>query len=210
MSLPTLLRKRRKEARPSELAAAALELFVEKGFAATRLEDIAARAGVSKGTLYLYFDSKDALFKAVIREGILPLMDEAESRVANYSGGSFDLLAAILRGCWDNLGGDPRLSGIPKLIVCESRNFPEVARFYYENVIQRGRAMIGSALERGMKSGEFRSVDVESCIDVALGPLFTLAIWQHSIVHCEIRRARDPEAIMRTHLEVLREGLMAR
>ncbi|MGE5387168.1 MAG: TetR/AcrR family transcriptional regulator [Betaproteobacteria bacterium] len=206
----TALRKRRKEARPSELAAAALELFVEKGFAATRLEDIAARAGVSKGTLYLYFDSKDALFKAVIREGIMPIMDEAESRVASYRGGSFELLVAILRGCWENLGGAARLSGIPKLIVSESRNFPEVARFYYENVIQRGRALIGNALERGMNSGEFRRLEVEPCIDVALGPLFSLAIWQHSIIHCEIRRKRDPEAILRTHLEVLREGLMAR
>ena len=81
-SVPESTRRRRKEARPQELTAAALALFTEKGFAATRLEDIAARAGVSKGTLYLYFDSKEALFEAVIRESIVPAMDEGEAMAA--------------------------------------------------------------------------------------------------------------------------------
>lgn len=91
-------RKRRKEARPSELTAAALELFVEKGFAATRLEDIAVRAGVSKGTLYLYFDSKEALFKAVIQEGLVPTLAEAESLAAGHAGSAFELLQALIEG----------------------------------------------------------------------------------------------------------------
>ncbi len=80
--------RRRKEARPAELTAAALELFVEKGFAATRLDEVAARAGVSKGTLYLYFESKEDLFKAVIREGLLPLLAEGEGLVASRPGSS--------------------------------------------------------------------------------------------------------------------------
>ena len=79
-------RQRRKEARPAELMAAALELFVEKGFAATRLDDVAARAGVSKGTLYLYFDSKEALFKAVIQEGIVPILEEGAGLVDSFAG----------------------------------------------------------------------------------------------------------------------------
>ena len=84
MLAPTTPRKRRKEARPTELTAAALALFVEKGFSATRLEDVASRAGVSKGTLYLYFDSKEALFKAVIQEGILPVVVENEATNPTY------------------------------------------------------------------------------------------------------------------------------
>lgn len=206
---PAPARKRRKEARPSELAAAALELFVENGFAATRLEDIAARAGVSKGTLYLYFENKEALFKAVIRESIVPLMDEAESRAANHSGGSFELLAGIVLGCWQNIGAT-RLSGIPRLIVCEARNFPEVARFYYENVIERGRGLVAGALERGIRSGEFRQVEVETCIDVAFGPLFSLLVCQHPVVPGQSVNRPAPEAVLQAHLEVLREGLMAR
>lgn len=91
-------RQRRKEARPAEVSAAALELFVEKGFAATRLDDIAARAGVSKGTLYLYFDNKEALFEAVIREGVLPLVDRDEAMVASHHGSAFELLRQILSG----------------------------------------------------------------------------------------------------------------
>src|SRR5512145_278407 len=89
-------RRRRKDARPAELTAAALDLFVEKGFAATRLDDVAARAGVSKGTLYLYFDSKEALFKAVVEDGIVPLFAAAEQQIADYQGGSADLLRHLL------------------------------------------------------------------------------------------------------------------
>ena len=95
--------ERRKGARPSELLAAALNLFVEKGFAATRLDDVAARAGVSKGTLYLYFDNKEALFKAVVQEGIVPVIDEGEALVRDYRGSAPELLRQIaprtLPGC---------------------------------------------------------------------------------------------------------------
>ena len=149
-------RRRRKEARPSELLAAALDLFVEKGFAATRLEDVAARASVSKGTLYLYYENKEALFKAVIREGIIPVIAEGEAIAAKHVGCSFELLDKLLDNWWSRIG-QTAYAGIPKLIVAEARNFPEVAAFYYENVISRGRALVGFALKRGMASGEFRT-----------------------------------------------------
>ena len=203
-----LLRKRRKEARPSELTAAALELFVEKGYAATRLEDVAARAGVSKGTLYLYFDSKEALFKAVIQEGILPAVAEGEAILARHTGGAFELLQALIEGWWAMIGQTP-YSGIPKLMVAESRNFPEVARFYYENVVQRGRALIGAVLERGMASGEFRRQDTNTCIDVIIAPVLMLIIWRHSLAYCLLVQP-DPKAYLSMHLDLLREGLAAK
>lgn len=199
-------RRRRKEARPTELTAAALELFVVKGFAATRLDEIAALAGVSKGTLYLYFDSKEALFEAVIREGILPIVDSAEALAAGHTGSSFDLLEAIIYGWWDRIG-TTRLSGIPKLLVAEAQNFPEVARFYYENVIRRGRALIADALCRGMKAGEFRQMDVETCIDVVIGPMMTLLVWRRAMAHC-LEKQPDERAILAAHLEILRRGLV--
>lgn len=104
MSAATLPRRRRKEARPSELTAAALALFVEKGFAATRLEEIAIRAGVSKGTLYLYFDSKEALFKAVIQEGIVPVVAEGEAIAASHDGSAAELLERLLENWWSRIG----------------------------------------------------------------------------------------------------------
>jgi AcrR family transcriptional regulator len=100
-------RKRRKEARPSELLAAALDLFVERGFAATRLEDVARRAGVSKGTLYLYYENKEALFKAVIQEGIVPVIAENEAIAAQHTGSSFDLMEILLANWWTRSAKPP-------------------------------------------------------------------------------------------------------
>lgn len=199
------LRKRRKEARPSELTAAALGLFVEKGFAATRLEEVALRAGVSKGTLYLYFDSKEALFKAVIQEGMLPVVAENEAIAANHAGSAFDLLERLLENWWSRIG-DTDFAGIPKLMVAEARNFPEVAQFYYENVIRRGRALVGIALERGMASGEFRSMEVETCIDVVIAPILMLLIWRFSMATCQSRQS-DPAQYLAIHKDLLRQGL---
>lgn len=198
-------RRRRKEARPSELTAAALELFVEKGFAATRLEDVAARAGVSKGTLYLYFDSKEALFKAVILEGIIPALAEGEAILARHAGSAFDLLQSLLNNWWAMIG-DTHLSGVAKLMISEARNFPEVAQFYYENVIKRGRALIGAALERGMASGEFRPMDINTCIDVVIAPVLMLNIWRHSMACCLGAQA-NPREYLNIHLDLLRQGL---
>ena len=203
-ALPTP-RKRRKEARPSELLEAALSLFVEKGFAATRLEDVAARAGVSKGTLYLYFENKDALFKAVIQEGIIPVIAENEAIAARHSGCSFDLLELLLENWWTKIG-QTAFAGIPKLMVAEARNFPELASFYYENVISRGRALVGSALRRGMESGEFRSMDVETTVDVVIAPILMLVIWRYSMSCCQGSES-DPQMYLRIHMDLLRQGL---
>jgi AcrR family transcriptional regulator len=203
-SLP-LPRKRRKEARPSELLAAALEQFVDKGFAATRLEDVAARAGVSKGTLYLYFENKEALFKAVIQEGIVPVIAENEAIMARYDGSSFALMELLLTNWWSKIG-QTDFAGIPKLIVSEARNFPEIAAFYYENVISRGRALVGAALHRGVLSGEFRPLDIETTIDVIIAPIMMLLIWRHSI-SCGPSTEGDPTLYLQTHMKLLRQGL---
>lgn len=205
MSATPTPRKRRKEARPSELLEAALCLFVEKGFAATRLEDVAARAGVSKGTLYLYYENKDALFKAVIQEGIIPVIAENEAIAAKHSGSSFDLLELLLENWWTKIG-QTAFAGIPKLMVAEARNFPELAAFYYENVISRGRALVGSALRRGMESGEFRVMDIENTVDVVIAPILMLLIWRYSMSCCQGSES-DPQMYLRIHMDLLRQGL---
>lgn len=183
VSATTPARRRRKEARPAELTAAALDVFVEKGYAATRLEDVAKRAGVSKGTLYLYFDSKEALFKAVVREGLLPALAEGEALVAGYKGDSERLLRELATGMWLLIGAQ-RIGGIPKLVFAEARNFPEIASFYHQEVILRGTALIRSVIERGIRRKEFRPVDIDAVVHLVMAPVLMRMIWRHSIDCC--------------------------
>jgi AcrR family transcriptional regulator len=199
--------RRRKQARPAELTAAALDLFVEKGYAATRLEDVAARAGVSKGTLYLYFDSKEALFKAVVREGLLPALAEGEALVAGYAGSSAQLLREVGTGMWQLIGAQ-RIGGIPKLIFAEAHNFPEIARFYHEEVILRGTALIRGVIERGVASGEFRPVDLDAVVYIVMSPILMRMIWRHSLDVCAAASVPD-QAYFNEYFELMLRGLCA-
>ena len=200
-------RQRRKEARPAELMAAALELFVEKGFAGTRLEDVAARAGVSKGTLCLYFDNKEALFKAVIQEGIVPLLVEGAGLVDSFQGSTADLLRTLIGEWWQRMGTS-HLAGVPKLMISEAGNFPELATYYNETVIVRGRDLMRRTLQRGIASGEFRAVDVETAIDVIFAPVLMMLIWRYSLGAC-CGIAHDPQAYLNTQLDMMLGGLIA-
>ena len=203
-SLVSEPRRRRKEARPGELTAAALDLFVEKGFAATRLDDVALRAGVSKGTLYLYFDSKEALFKAVVEEGIVPFLVAAEQKTAEHDGATIDLLRSLLFGWWEEIGAT-RLAGVTKLVISESHNFPEVAQYYHDKVIVRGSALLRKVLQRGIERGEFRTLDLETAIDVIYAPLMMLVVWRSSMRFCA--RDTDPATYLKTHFDLLVQGL---
>jgi len=198
--------QRRKQARPGELLSAALALFVERGFAATRLDDIASRAGVSKGTLYLYYESKEELFKEVISQGILPVLEQGEAMLAEHRGDARSLLKTMLTRWWE-LIGSTNLGGITKLMICESGNFPDVGRFYHDNVIVRGRGLIRRVLELGNATGEFRSTDIDSAIDVILAPLLMLTIWRFSLGPCSAAQ-QDAESYLITHVDLLLNGLL--
>jgi len=200
--------ERRKGARPSELLAAALNLFVEKGFAATRLDDVAARAGVSKGTLYLYFDNKEALFKAVVQEGIVPVIDEGEALVRDYRGSAPELLRQIARRWWESVGAT-HFAGVLKLMMCEAQNFPDVAQFHFEQVVQRGKRIFASAVELGIRQGEFRALPVDHCVRLLLAPLIMAAIWRYSLGVCETEEL-DAETYLDTYLDVAIAGLSVR
>jgi AcrR family transcriptional regulator len=198
--------ERRKDARPHELLAAALDLFVERGFASTRLEDVARRAGVSKGTLYLYFANKEELFKAVVRHTIVPELGLAEGTIAEFDGHSADLLREVVRGWWQRVGA-AKASGITKLVLAEAGNFPDIAKFYQEEVIARGTRMIASLLERAVARGEFRPVDVTVTTQVLIAPLLMLVTWKHSVGPCEQSRL-DPLAFLDAFLDMALHGLL--
>jgi AcrR family transcriptional regulator len=198
--------ERRKDARPQELLAAAIDLFVERGFASTRLEDVARRAGVSKGTLYLYFDNKEELFKAVVRDSIVPAVAEAELSIAEFEGHSADLLRSVVLSWWQRIGAT-KASGIIKLVTAEAGNFPELAQFYQDEVIARGTKMIASMLERAVARGEFRPVNVSQMTQVLIAPMLMLITWKHSVCPCE-RSELDPQAFLDTFLDVALHGLL--
>jgi len=196
---------RRKEARPAELITAALDLFVERGFAATRLEDVAARAGVSKGTLYLYFSSKEDLFKAVVRGGIVPAIERAEKRFEDHRGSAGELIRDLLKGWWFSVG-NTRLGGIPKLMIAESGNFPELAQFYYDEVISRGHRLVAAAVQSGIDRGEFLPVDVGYVMRLVIAPLWLLTVWRFSFDQCDSHKL-DPVTYLDTHVDLILHGL---
>ena len=200
-------RERRKEARPGELLTAALDLFVEKGFAATRAEEVARRAGVSKGTLFLYFSSKEELFKAVVRENISGRFTEWGEELAQYQGTSEDLLRYCMTSWWERIG-NTKASGITKLMMSEAGNFPELAAFYQAEVVRPGNALIRRILERGVERGEFRAVDPVYGVYSIVTPLMFLAMWTHSMGGCgDNNDALVPEAYIASQLNTILHGL---
>jgi AcrR family transcriptional regulator len=201
--------ERRKERRPAELLAAALDCFVERGFAATRLEDVAARAGVSKGTLYLYYPGKDELFMAVVRENIIPLIDEFRREMTLSSAPCAELLRRFVLGWWSRVG-ETKLAGIAKLIVAEAGNFPEVARFFHDEVAQPNHSLLAAIIERGVRSGEFRPVDSLAASQLFLAPLVLRAIWNHSIQPCcpDVCPVSN-ERMLAAHIDLVLAGLSA-
>jgi AcrR family transcriptional regulator len=198
--------ERRKEARPQELLEAAIDLFVERGYAATRLEDVARRAGVSKGTLYLYYENKEELFKAVVRSSIVPAIGEAEVSVAEFDGHSADLLRHLIHNWWQRVGAT-KASGIVKLVTAEADNFPELAKFYQDEVINRGTAAMTGMLERGVARGEFRPIDVKLMTQVLTAPMLMLITWKHSVGPCP-RAELEPLAFLDTFLDMALHGLL--
>jgi TetR/AcrR family transcriptional regulator len=200
-------RARRKDARPGELLAAALDLFVERGFAATRAEDVAARAGVSKGTLFLYFPSKTELFKAVVRDSIVGRLREFAREVAEFQGPTPELVEHAMWMWWEQVGST-KAGGISKLMMAEAGNFPELAQFYLSEVIQPGTNLIASIVQRGIARGEFRNVDVMLTTQAFVAFMMHLINWKHSfgsIPACGYDV--DPAAYVKHCAELVNNGL---
>ncbi|MEY2890407.1 MAG: hypothetical protein RJA98_315 [Pseudomonadota bacterium] len=204
MNSPT--RQRRKDARPQELLDAALDLFVEKGFAATRSEEVAQRAGVSKGTLYLYYPSKEELLKEVVRAHVVNQIAEGLELVRQFEGSTPDLLATVLLMWWQCVG-ETRASGIIKLMMSEARNFPEVAQFYQAEVVVPSHEMLAMVLQRGIDRGEFRPVNVPEVVHALVAPMLFLVMYQHSIGACEMAERIDPRRFIATQTDLVLNGL---
>lgn len=208
-SQPPAKHTRRKEARPGELLDAALTLFVEKGYAATRVEEVAKRAGVSKGTLFLYFASKEELFKAVVRENISGKFPGWNAEFKSYEGSTADLLRRCMVTWWAHLGST-KASGITKLMMSEAHNFPELAAFYEHEVIQPGNELIKRVLQRGVDQGEFRPINMKYGLYIVLAPMLFLSTWKHSLGPCTTSDPLVPEEYIDVQVETILNGLSIR
>jgi len=204
------LRQRRKDARPQELLDAALALFVEKGFAATRSEEVAARAGVAKGTLYRYYPSKDELFKAVVRDNLSVHIAESATQAAQYQGSIAELMRQMLQAWWAKVGRG-NAGVVCKIMMVEARNFPELARFYVDEVIRPSQGLVGGLIERGIRSGEFRAVPVEATVHMLIAPMLHLLLHEHSFgEHDSCHETMSAEQLLDAQIELLLHGLLAR
>lgn len=200
--------QRRADARPGELLDAAVAVFVERGYAGARLEEVARRAGVAKATLYRYYANKLELFKAVVRNALVAGLDELSKTQPGGPTSARERLVLLLTAFMERVAGSP-LSGIPKLVIAEAGNLPEVARFYHDEVILRARALVVGVLAEGAENGEFRAVDTDYAWRVIVAPLLLSIIWKHSF------QAFEPEPLdFRRHLDaqldLLFDGLAVR
>lgn len=207
-TLPT--RQRRKDIRPQQLLDAALELFVEKGFSATRSEDLAQRAGVAKGTLYLYYPSKEDLFKEVVRQNLSKLITEGIELIGSFEGPTAELLSMLIATWWERVGDAPA-GGIHKIMLAEARNFPELASFYADEVIVPANTLFRRVVQRGIDRGEFRPVPVDDTAHALMAPTLFFLLHRHSLAACPAAGIDiDHARALQTHVDLMLRGLLPR
>ena len=198
--------RRRKDARPGEIVAAALEVFAEKGFAAARLDDIAARAGVSKGALYLYFETKQDLFEAVVRDAISPNIAAVEA-AAQAMDLPFAQVSRMLLARAADVMSTSAIGPVAKMVIAESRNFPDLARIWHDAVVSRVLAVITGLIARAQARGEIRPGDPRFHALALIGPLLMGVLWREVLVPVGAEPL-DLTALARQHIETALHGLL--
>ncbi len=197
-------RRRRKTARPAEIVSAATATFIEHGYAGTKLDAVAKRAGIAKGTIYLYFDTKQDLFEAVIRQEVESTIGDVEAMIAAFDGPSDMLLRQVIGHAYQDLVlSDTRY--LMRIIIGEGHHFPEIRRLYYENTIMRATVMLKHILQRGVDRGEFRDSPIMNHPTMMMSPCFLAAIW--SITFAEFAPL-DIDSFMASHVDVMLNGIV--
>jgi AcrR family transcriptional regulator len=198
--------QRRAEDRPREICAAALEVFAEKGFAAARLDEIAKRAGVSKGTLYLYFKDKEDLFRAVVRSAIAPNIEAVTSTISSSDAPFPEVVRMFLAAFAEREARLP-IGAVAKMVVGESRNFPELARVWHDEVASKAIGAIAAFIERAQQRGEVRAGDPRLHAFSLMGPMVLGALWRATLVPAG-GQPLDIAALARQHGETILNGLL--
>jgi AcrR family transcriptional regulator len=200
-------RRRRPEARPQEILDAALAVFAEKGFSATRMRDIAQRAGITVVTVYRYYKNKQEIFKSLVEESVGVRILYLTQMANDYEGPSADLMRLIIRAIGAFLVSSDR-AVLPKIILAETGNFPELARFYRREVTDRGLAMFEAIIRRGIMRGEFREIDPAHGAKLMVVPVMFTAIWRASFGTLD-SETFDYGGFIETHLDIILRGIAA-
>jgi AcrR family transcriptional regulator len=196
--MPKARYQRRKEDRPHEITQAALEAFTEKGYAATRVEEVARRAGVSKGLMYLYFKTKEELFKAVVKSVVIRRMDQLIGNIETTDLSSEDFIRGPLSSFMKQVPGSP-VAIVIRLLISEGPRHPDLVDYYYENVVAKGLAAITGFVERGVERGEFRKSVITELPQLFLAPVMLSIIW--GIVFKT--RELDTDKLIETQIDML-------
>jgi len=198
--------RRRKADRPAEILGAALAVFAEHGFAAARLDEIAARAGVSKGALYLYFETKEELFRAVVEQAIAPNILAIRAMIAAHPGPFSDLLQ-LFAGRMALLVDTLPVGGVVKMVIGEARNFPQIARVYHDALVSQALGALADAVAAAQGRGEVKPGDPRTYALQIIAPILTGVIWRETFVPVGAE-AFNLQALIRQHIETLLGGLM--
>ena len=198
--------RRRKQERPGDIIAAALSVFAEKGFAGARMEEIARRAGISKGTLYLYFETKEDMFRAVVREVVVPNIEVVQKAVLTADLSFATMVRTLLPRFADTVTRVP-VGAVAKMVIGESRNFPELARVWHDEVIFKAIGLIAGVIERAQARGEVRPGDPRTHAFSIMGPMMISVLWRETFTPIG-GAALDLPAIARQHGETVLGGLL--
>ena len=198
--------QRRSEDRPGEICAAALEVFAEKGFAAARLDEIARRAGVSKGTLYLYFADKQDLFGAVVRSGIAPNIEAIAASIVALDARFPEVVSMFLSGFVEREAELP-IGAIAKIVIGESRNFPELARVWHDEIVAKAIGALAELVERAQSRGEVRPGDPRIFAFSLMGPMVLGTLWRTVLVPAGAAPL-DMSKLAKQHAETVLRGLL--
>jgi AcrR family transcriptional regulator len=198
--------QRRAEDRPREICTAALEVFSEKGFAAAKLDEIARRAGASKGTLYLYFKDKEDLFRAVVRDTVAPNIDMVRAMVEGSDLPFADIIRMFLPR-FAALTSEVRVGAVAKMVIGESRNFPELAKVWHDEVVSKALGLIAGLIERAQEKGEVRAGDSRLHAFTLMGPMLMGLLWRETLQPAG-GAPLDLEALARQHAETVLAGLL--
>jgi AcrR family transcriptional regulator len=198
--------RRRKADRPGEIVRAALAVFAEKGFAAARLDEIAARAGVSKGGVYLYFETKEELFRAVVAQAIAPNMQAIRAMIAGHPGPFADLARAIPERISAVFEALP-IGGVVKMVIAEAGNFPELARVWHDQLVVVALGALTEAVAAAQARGEVKPGDPRAYALQLVAPILLAVIWRETFAPVGARPFDIP-ALARQHVETMLAGLL--